>query len=306
MTRDQQPGTPGDGETAPHLQMLSDEELGEALNGMSTSEVVGRTEEFLLGERAVKLVDSEQVAQLDADRRLVELLESTGFEGVRFDKAFRKLSQRLMSYAYPVIGSWVHSGAIFRECLRYRTRIDPPAAQAASEWSRAEREDAVVDSIVLGVDFFRDYALRKRKWDHRRGAALTTYFVGACVCCFSKVCNDRWKKKQLDEAFIRSAPRFEADVVDDTSELVNALPDTGLDIATLVAVRDQAARTWPRIADEQVREALVLHMGGMTQAAAAVEVGLTPKALERRLHTQRGKLSPPIISNDFEDEGRAR
>jgi len=304
MTGVQPQGDPEDSDNAQALSMLSDEQLTEFITEALTSEVVARTEAALLGTDAVQISDAERIARLDADRKLVELLASTGFEGDRFDKAFRKLSGRLIGYAFPIMTLWVRRGMIFRECLKYRGRIDAPAAEAAAQWSDGERAEVVLDTILRAMDFFLDYGLRQGKWDHRRGAALATYFVGACVCCFIKVCNDRWKQQQLEEAFIRSAPRIEGDTEGDYVGLIESVPDTTMDTAGLVAVRDQATRVWSQIDNEPVREALALHMGGMTQAEAAAEVGLTAKALERRLHTQRRKLRPPTIPGNLEDEGR--
>jgi DNA-directed RNA polymerase specialized sigma24 family protein len=284
--------------------MLTDEELAEVVSEALTSDVVARAETTLLGADAVIASDTERIAQLDSDRRLVELLGSTGFEGEQFDKAFRKMSSRLIGYAFPIMKLWVREGRIFGECLKYRGHIDAPAAAAAAQWSESDRAEVVNETIVRAIDFFLDYALRKGKWDYRRGATLTTYFIGACVCAFIKVCNDRWKQQQLEEAFIRSGPRSEHDD-NDNLDPVESIPDMGMDPANLVALRDEAARTWSKITDDQVRRVLALRMTGMTQADAAVEVGLTAKAAERRLHTQRRKLRPPSSPGNSEDEARA-
>lgn len=283
--------------------MLSDEELAEVVSEALTSEVVARAENTLLGDAAEPAdTDTERIERLERDRRLVEMLASTGFEGERFRKSFVSLTGRLMRYAFPIMTRWVRDGTIFGECARYRGRVDAPAAAAAAGWTEDERAEVVIDSITAAVAFFLDYALRKRKWDHRRGATLTTYFVGSCVCCFIKICNAKWKQQQLDEAFIRSAPRTEDDGGDQVDPL-GEIPSQDPDPADVAAIRDQAREVWTRITDEKVREGLALHLTGMTQAAAAGEVGLSPKAFERRLHRQRKTLRPS--DNPSEDEGRS-
>ncbi|OLF05122.1 hypothetical protein BLA60_37730 [Actinophytocola xinjiangensis] len=302
MTLTSQPEDPRDGDEGSAWSVMSDEELAEVVAEALTSEVVSRAEETLLDD-VTAVADTERIDRLDADRRLVEYLAATGFAGQRFEVAFSKLARRLFSYAFPIMTLWVRDGTIFGECARYRGRVDTPAAAAAAAWSAADRAEVVIDSIIDAVDFFLDYALRKGKWDHRRGATLTTYFVGSCVCCFIKVCNARWKHQQLEEAFIRSAPRTEDDG-GDLDDPVERIPSPDADPADLVATRDHAAGLWSRISDEKLREGLAWHLRtGGTQAAAAAEVGLSPKAFERRLHRQRTKLRPPDTAS--EDEGRS-
>ncbi|MFJ5989280.1 hypothetical protein [Lentzea sp. NPDC092896] len=300
-----QSGHPEDDDHAQAWAMLSDEELAEVVAEAVTSEDVVRAEAALLGADAAASSDAERFERIEADRRMVELLASTGFTGPRFDGVFPRLSGRMIGYAYPIIRLWVREGQIFRECLRYRGHINPAAAAAARAWSDAEREEAVMDTLLRGVDFFLDYGLRKGKWDHRRGATLATYFIGSCVCCFIKVCNDRWKQDQLQEAFIRSGSRNEQVDGDGTIDLAEHLVDPGMDPGERALLRVEAANAMSAITDEKVRQVLALRMTGMTQAAAADEVGLTAKAVERRLHTQRRKLRPPNSTSTNEDEGRS-
>lgn len=305
MTSVRQPGDPEDDHHALAWSMLSDEELAEVVAEAVTSEDVSHAEATLLGPSAVVSSDKERIAQIEVDRRMVELLASTGFGGERFDRVFPKVSSRLIGYAHPIIGLWLRDGRIFGECLKYRGQISAAAAAAAAAWTEADREEVVLDTIVHAIDFFLEYGLRKGKWDHRRGATLSTYFVGACVCSFIKVCNDRWKQDQLQEAFIRSGPRAEQDDSDEDADLVESLMDQRMGPEDMAVLRADAASAWSKISDEKVRDVLVLRMAGMTQAAAAGEVGLTAKAVERRLHTQRRKLRPPNASSGTADEGSA-
>ncbi|MFJ8965861.1 hypothetical protein ACIRG5_41375 [Lentzea sp. NPDC102401] len=306
MTEARQPGDPAEDHQAPAWSMLSDEELAEVVAEAVTSEDVSRAVAALLGPDAEAGSDKDRIAQIEVDRRMVDLLASTGFSGEKFERVFPALSGRLIAYAYPIIRLWVRDGSIFGECLRYRGRIGPGATAAALAWTDEERQEAVMDTLLLAVTFFLDYGLRKGKWDHRRGATLATYFVGACVCNFIKVCNDRWKQQQLQEAFIHSGPRDAQDGENvEDADLVSTIKDPGMDPADMAVLRVEAVSALEKISDPKVRRVLALRATGMTQVAAAAEVGMTAKAVERRLHTQRRKLRPPNPSSGTEDEGSA-
>lgn len=287
--------------------LLSDEELEEVVSGALTSEMTAITEAELLGEMAEEVTDKDRIAELEADHRMVQLLASTGFEGERFDRVFPKLSGKLIGYAFPILTKWLHpdDNSIFTRIQRYRGRIHPDALAAAAGWSARDRREIVLDTAVSAMDFFLDYGLRRENWDFRHGATLKTYFIGACLCCFSTVCTNRWKKQTVEEAFIRTASMIESNDGEHDLDPIAAIPDSQTDVATLVATRDYAARTFKQIGDETVRTVLGMRMSGMTQVDAAAEVGMTPKAVERRLHTQRRKLRPPTVTGNSEDEGRA-
>jgi DNA-directed RNA polymerase specialized sigma24 family protein len=306
MTGARQPGDPAEDHQAPAWSMLSDEELAEVVAEAVISEDVLRAEATLLGPDAAASSDKDRITRIEVDRRMVDLLASTGFSGEKFESAFRQLIGQLIGYAHPIIGLWVRDGSIFHECLRYRGRIGAGPTAAALAWtdeeSDEESEEAVLDTLLLAANFFLDYGLRKRKWDHRRGATLATYFVGACVCTFIKVCNDRWKQQQLQEAFIHSGPR---DAWEEDVDLADTIKDPGMDPADMAVLRVESASVLEKISDPQVRRVLALRATGMTQVAAAAEVGMTAKAVERRLHTQRRKLRPPNPSSGTEDEGSA-
>ncbi|TQM81393.1 hypothetical protein FHX81_3758 [Saccharothrix saharensis] len=285
--------------------MLSDGELEEVVAEAIISQVVAEAEIALLGATAAPLPDAERIRRLDQDRRLVEALRSTDFEGPRFEAAYRKLRQALLEYAYPVVGSLINTGTIFAKTSRYRQPLSRDAQAAAMLWTAEERHDAIDDSIAWGSAFFLEYGLKRGKWDHRRGATLSTYFVGACICGFIGVCNDRWKHRQLELAFVQSAPHreTEAGVHEDVLHSIPARGLDGRDPAEVAAARDEVARAMSKIKSVEVREALLLQADGMTQAEAAGVVGLSPKGLERRLSHQRSKFRPPNMISKTEDEG---
>ncbi|GAA0214208.1 hypothetical protein GCM10010492_10030 [Saccharothrix mutabilis subsp. mutabilis] len=305
MTETGSPDLPEVGEQVDTGLMLSDGEIEEVVAEAITTEVVAEAERDLLGSSAAGTSDAERRQRLEADRRMVEMLRSTGFTGRQFEMATRRLMGDLMAYAHPVLRSMLTKGTIFSKAFRFRHPIAKDAKDATARWTAEERDEAIDDAMVVGSKFFLDYGIKAGKWDHRRGAALTTYFVGACICGFIKVCNERWKIQQLERAFVESAPHRETEhgVYED---LVHAIPARGVegrDPAEVVAARDEATRTLAKIKSSQVREALLLQADGMTQAEAATAVGLTRKGLERRLAYQRSKLRPPTKTDNTEDEG---
>lgn len=228
--------------------------------------------------------DGERSRRLAADRRLIEILARENFEGEQFDQLYRKLAHKLTGYAWPVLMKWLSTRRIFRECERYRRPVNQLAA--AYGWTDDDRSQIATDTIIEAVEFFRDYALRQGKWDWQRGASLSTYFVGACICCFPQV-HQRWWKEQV---VARSMVLVTLDQAErQVDHPLNLIPDPRSDPATLAVLRDEAHRAMKQITDQRLREVLWLRATGYTQAEAAHEAGLTEKAAERRLHRYRKK-----------------
>jgi len=293
------------GQVGPEVMMLSDAELADAVVEAVTSDVVAEAERDVLGDKAVQAAETDRITRLALDRRLVQLLRSTGFEGPDFDGVYSGFLRELIAYALPVMGSMVTKGTIFRESLRFRGRISKDARSAAALWTPPERQEAILDSVIEGCRLFLDYGLKGGRWDHRLGATLTTYFVGSCVCGFITVCNSRWKEDQVERAFIHSAPHREgeAGVYEETLNIIPASGPEGRDPADVAAQRDEIRRIGLKIKNPEMRQAFVLQADGKTQAEAAEELGLTRKTLERRTAQVRSKLRPSTMTNQNEDRG---
>jgi hypothetical protein len=225
--------------------------------------------------------EDQRASRLAADRRLVQVLAKDNFEGERFDK----LARKLYGYAWPIVMGWTGTGRIFKECEKYRRPVRRP--EAASGWTYDDRHQITTDTCLEGVEFFRDYALRKSKWDPRRGAGIASYFVGSCVCCFPEVFEDWWKEQQVAET-LRIAVQETDDPQD--SGVKYLVADREPDPAMVAVTRDEAARAMRQVTDPQLRHVLWGRAIGLTQAEAAEEVGLTPKAAERRLARHRDKV----------------
>jgi hypothetical protein len=241
-------------------------------------------------------------AQQAAEARILEIFRNEQFTGPRFERLFGKMAHRLIGYAFPIMRHWIGSGHIFDECLKFRRPIIKQARAAASEWSLEQQEAFAIDSIIGtdsmpgGIGFFLDYGLRRGNWDPRKGASSGTYFVGACACCFAQFCNKWWKDEVLAEAVLSSP----ADTDDEGDELLLRIADTTFNPAEKAVLQDSAARALAQVKDPKIQEVLLRRSYlGETQAEAAAEVELTPKAVERRLHTHRKNMRA-------EDDGQGR
>jgi hypothetical protein len=268
---------------------LADEELAAVIANALTDDRIAQTEAELVAdlprESSAKAVDRRAV-----DRRLVEMLEAQDFKGPVFEELYRRLTKGLMEYAWPIMLNWIETGVIFSECRKYRGRVHAPAEVAAMGWPIETRQEAAKDTLIKGCDFLLDYGLRRKKWDWQRGASLRTYYVGACVCCFIGVCNEYWKRQVLQEAFVQSAIRSEED--DATIDPLDMIPASGRAPDDIVADRDQATRIMATVTDPRLKHVLGRRMEGIKQKQAAEEIGITPKAAERRLHAFRKGLPP--------------
>lgn len=209
-------------------------------------------------------------------------MASEGFEGTKFELMFDKLAPKLFGYAWPILLGWTASGQIFRECQKYRR----PVAQrdAASRWTSEDRQQIVTATCVAGVDYFREYALKR--WNGHRDACLTTFFVGACASRFPEK-YEQWRKKQQVTESVRLAARGYDDTDDAPPErLLPSQPDPAL----VAIARDEARRAMRQVHDPELREVLWLRALGYPQAEAAEKVGITEKAAEGRLGRHRKNL----------------
>jgi DNA-directed RNA polymerase specialized sigma24 family protein len=230
--------------------------------------------------------EGERSRRLAVDRQLIEILARENFEGERFAQLYSKLAHKMAGYAWPILVKWLSTGQIFRECERYRKPVNQFAI--AYGWTGDDRLQIATDTIIDAVEFFRDYGLRRGKWDWQRGASLRTYFVGACVCRFPRVHERWWKEQMVTQSVLLATQDNEKPQIDHP---LNLVVDPQSDPCTLAVVRDEARHAIEQMADLQLRQVVWLRAKGYTQAEAAHEAGLTEKAAERRLHRYREKYA---------------
>lgn len=221
-----------------------------------------------------------RASRLDADRRLVEVLRHDGFTGPRYTKA----CQGWLDYAWRTVSAWMSAGEIFDRSARAGRPVPPQ--RRTTDWTREDRHELATDTVIEGLALFTKYGLVGGQWDPAGGASLTTYFVGACLRSFRQV-YDRWYDARVRRhTELRRGPGGDA-----PGDLLQDIPtQPGADPGNAALVHHEAIRLLRDISDPQLRRALCLRALGLTQREAADQVGLTEKALERRLGRARARL----------------
>ncbi|MFC7820003.1 hypothetical protein ACFUTR_35970 [Streptomyces sp. NPDC057367] len=219
----------------------------------------------------------ERAARHARDAEVVEILRGQDFAGPLFEK----FTGRLMEYAWPVLLDWTGTGEIFRQARR--TGCPVPARLIIPQWSQDDRYEVVADSVLDGLDTFRDNALAGGRWNPAKGAALTTYYVRACVFAFRKV-YEAWSRQHTAARAAQTYTGLDGDPV-------LALPDQrAADPCHTAVVHDTIDRVLPLLTTPELRVAVAWRGAGCTQEEAAELAGLSVKALEGRLTRVRTKV----------------
>ena len=217
-----------------------------------------------------------RAAQIEIDRRLVARAAAENFDGPNT----KKLLFAAFEYAHPVVGRLIGTGRIFAECARLGRPVErQPGDEVWTEEDRTFLTDSCVDMGILHL--FHKYGLKKGRWDPRHGTALTTYGVNACSLCFKSIYQKWWRGRVLERSFGDLAVDLPPHIQVDRHQ-----PDPAEQ-----AVNRVEAERLLRQFSEPARTALWLRsIENATQAEAASYVGLTEKALERRIGRAREKL----------------
>lgn len=177
-----------------------------------------------------------------------------------------------------------------------------PAGKITTEWTRDDRSQIATDTVLDGLDIFRNHGLEKGRWTPDGGASLPTYFVGACILAFRPVYLRWFNAQQRGQAEL-TVPSADEEYADPLA----SIPDQrATDPCAAVALNDQLQRILLIVTDHQVREGLSLRALGYTQAEAAGYVGLTTKALERRISRTRTRVLNSLRGQTEPGEGGAR
>ena len=139
-----------------------------------------------------EFADSRE-ARLAADSDLLTQVMFEGFQG----PAWNKMAERLVAYGLVVIKSWLRRGVIFDRCAAkgWGIRNAQPGG-IADEGDVAGLANETVWRAVLA---YRDHVLIPGKWDPRKGANLTTYFIGQCLFQFPNVYKRWWRERKYQE-----------------------------------------------------------------------------------------------------------
>ncbi|MCX4902460.1 hypothetical protein OG571_46855 (plasmid) [Streptomyces sp. NBC_01369] len=237
---------------------------------------------------------ADAAARIEADRRIVEILRRDDFSGPRYDK----VAARWWNYGWRIIIKWSRTGEIFARARAAGRPVKP--RMITSTWTQDDRVEVATDAMISGMELFRDRGLRQGGWNPEGGASLTTFVVGAAVRSY-RPAYETWfiGKSRLAELDIQPQPYDEEEPRD--------IPDQrAVDPYYVAATADDLARVLPHIPDTQLRKGLGLRALGYTQAEAAFQVGLTEKALERRLSRTRTRVLNAYQQEPELGEGGAR
>jgi hypothetical protein len=131
---------------------------------------------------------AECLARRARDLEMLNSLALARFEG----PAFEVFAGELAAYGYPVVLSWLRRGTIWRHCAeRGRPLYPTDAEREILEGQFDERLELALETVAEGLKFFRERVLLAGRWSFDGGAALTTYFIGACLLAFPNVFR-RW------------------------------------------------------------------------------------------------------------------
>ncbi|MGW5739962.1 hypothetical protein [Amycolatopsis sp. NPDC003861] len=129
---------------------------------------------------------AENVLRLEADRRLVEQLRADGFTGMQFDL----FQYTLAAYGIPVIRSWISRRLIYSLCASHGRSIQVPdevREYLAGRDGEDDRVELAEETVAMALKMFKERALAGSEWSPEKGAALATYFIGACLLTFPNV-----------------------------------------------------------------------------------------------------------------------
>lgn len=294
---------PGDGgdRLLPEYDEEAAKDAAELVECLLDAEVARAEDEISLDTRTDTL--RERSARLAVDAQVVEAMRAdNNFEGV----LFKRYVGKTYGYAKPIIQSFLRTGEIFAKANKIDKKLKRPLLRrydADVEWSFDDRDELADRIIKEGMEVFRR-ALQKRKWDPRQGAALSTYFIGSCICIFGKVYKNWWKERVFADGVIRYGIMGENLSDPNDLELAMSLSRTRIPQPEHEAiVQDEVSRVIASITDTQLREHLGWRAVGYPQSEAAARSGLTEKAAEGRLGRYRKQLKdqPPPQAADNPD-----
>jgi hypothetical protein len=220
---------------------------------------------------------AENMARREEDRELIARLAKSGFEG----PGQGLFEAELAAYGYPVMMAWTRSGEIVRKAAEIGRPLSIP--RDGPGWSREDRSELSSETVGRALAFFREKVLRAGAWDHTRGAAIKTYFMGACLFQFPNV-YQAWQAER------RRWNRYPAVSLDDPggSGLLYQVPGDD-DTEHRALARHQLQQVMAELAGQypDLHQVVVLWLDGCTDAQAAEKLGSNPRKIEGQWHRWR-------------------
>jgi|HubBroStandDraft_5_1064220.scaffolds.fasta_scaffold44529_2 hypothetical protein len=215
------------------------------------------------------------------DRVWLDEVTALGFTGPLFEVYW----QELAAYGVAVTMAWTRTGRISARCKAMGRPLQF-SIEFGRGLSRDDRIEIAVETVARALNFFLDQVLKPGKWDHRRGASLKTYFVGACLLQFPNVFAV-WASEQKRWHAVNDGTVSPDDAEAATARDLSRSDPTCEMVLRLAAAQDVLGT----IKDAKLRAAVQMVARGFTFAEAARTLGLGPRVLEGRLYRLRSKTS---------------
>jgi DNA-directed RNA polymerase specialized sigma24 family protein len=184
------------------------------------------------------------------------------------------VATNLVTHALPILRSWVRTGKIFSKVAHAGRPVSPPSSRLYRRLD-AEVDDIVYETMAAGLRRLTTSARTGRGWSPRGGSSLTSYFVGACVHEFSNIYRS-WYRRAVTES--REVPTDEP--------FATEAPD-----AADVALAAVEFSEFLASVDGTTRSALGMMADGLSFAEIGNSLGISPRAVEGRLHRLRRRLT---------------
>ena len=206
------------------------------------------------------------------DAALFARLRADGFAGPVWEATV----DRLVRYGYQVLRARIGAGDIFAVCAAKRIR-GVPAAASWQGWSNEDINDLVQETLITAVGRFSRDAATGRGWRPDGGAALTTYFAGACLIAFVATYNRHRTRRNRHTAALAAAARVQP---------ASAHPDVADMVIDALTAAERLARAIP---DPRLRFVLRQHAAGYQHAEISqlLADGTTPRAVEGMIYRAR-------------------
>lgn len=206
------------------------------------------------------------LARMEADVEIMLRLSVEGFDG----SAWQEVAQALVQYGWAVMGAWISTGTVFRHC-RAKGLGGPELTAPVDGISRVDAKELADDVVAEAIVNFQG-VLASGRWDPKKGASLSTYFVGNCLLRFA----NRYRQWRREHG------RFVLD-----GSVAEGANDDPLQI---VIEAERSAEVLAPETDPTNREIVQLVADDYAIDEIAELLGLSSKQVESRLYRTRRRL----------------
>lgn len=221
-------------------------------------------------------VTAVTAAQLERDRLVVEALRADGFTGERFNRRYTRLVGPLASQTWSTMYAWTgEDGRAFAESARLGRPVERVWLEPLNHY---DREDLASETVMSAHRLFLRMGLRGGHWTPEKGATLQTYFTGAAKLGFKNAYR-RWERQKLRNGDLLVEARED----EDQEDVLSRIPSREPGPERMADLKDQVARVWRLMKDDERLQAVMLGRGdGLTERAAAELAGVSVKVAETR------------------------